>query len=181
MPESLAESRAPVSLIPPLSAAEQAALHFRSWWRRAEGLLRALGVRPCDREDILQEAFVALLLNSGRALNPEAYFFCAIRTKAIDRRRERKRRVELELDLEAEAAPELCHPNDRIDLDRLVASLRPTDRQLLFDRFFLGKSHQEIAAEHGISDESMRKRQLRALSEVRLRVRRSSVSIEPPG
>lgn len=169
MSESLSTLRFSAKARP---AAEQLAeLYFGSWRPRASKLLRSFGIELCDRDDLLQDAFVALLLNLERAERPEAYFLCAVRTRAIDRRRTQGRRTKVEIELESEAAPERYHANDRIDLARLLATLRSADRELLLDRFVLGRSHQEIVAEQGIADESVRKRQLRALSKLRQSVR----------
>jgi len=107
----------------------------------------ALTHHPEDAEDLAQEAWLNLSRRYG-CVESRAVLFTAVRNLFIDQCRRRKV-VQFE-SLDQEAPPELPsiaaeEPGVKGDLDRLLAILRPNEREMLFLHYHQGHTAEEIA------------------------------------
>jgi RNA polymerase sigma factor (sigma-70 family) len=141
---------------------------------RLRALLSRHHIPPSDAQDLLQEAFVYLLLRSEPPRNPEAWIVGTLRHRCYKYWHRRRtsltpRSVDPE-DLVALAAelpdsPEGCL--DTIAIREALVRLSPRDRQLVHLRFVLECSGDEIGYLFDVSAASARKITLRALERLR--------------
>jgi len=137
-------------------------------------LAARLGSRE-DAEDALQATFLAAWSNLPRLSRPERFvpwLFRIARNKARDQlRRERPRLERLPLAADP-AAPEPRRDPEVEALRELVAGLQPKTRAIVFLRALEGWSAEEVAAAHGVSAATVRRRYAKALAHLRAALRR---------
>ena len=107
----------------------------------------ALTHHPQDAEDLAQEAWLNLSRRYGR-VESRAILFTTVRNLFIDQCRRRKV-VQFE-SMDREDPPELPsispkEPGVKGDVDRLLAILRPNEREMLFLHYHQGHTAEEIA------------------------------------
>jgi len=107
----------------------------------------ALTHHPEDAEDLAQEAWLNLSRRYGR-VESRALLFTTIRNLFIDQCR-RKKVVQFE-SLDQPEPPELPaiepeEPGVKGDLDRLLATLRANEREMLFLHYHQGHTAEEIS------------------------------------
>ena len=125
-----------------------------------------------DAEDVLQQAYLALVYQLDDVRDPEAWLVGTIRNKCLVYWRDRRRRVFDTVDttiLEwlAEATSPCQHSVDvRSDLARLVARLPEKCRDLLRLRYGLGFEPPEVAEKLGYRPSSMSKVTNRCLAQL---------------
>ncbi|MEL7060217.1 MAG: sigma-70 family RNA polymerase sigma factor [Acidobacteriota bacterium] len=144
-----------------------AGLH-RSYDRRLRGYLRSLLQSPADAEDVLQDVWVQVLRKIATLDDPAAFrswIFAIARNRAWSRLR-RRRDLALEEAFEGDDAP-----RSEVDLDafepldltadrvqRALAGLGPSHREVVVLRHFEGARYDEIAAVVGCSPGTVRSR-----------------------
>jgi hypothetical protein len=104
-----------------------------------------------------QSAFEELV---GRHVN---FVYAAIKTEKRRRKHESNRVNVMKQQDEEDADWETLAPH----LDAALSKLSAGDRDALLLRFFSAKSHREIAAQLGVSEETARKRAFRAVNRLR--------------
>jgi RNA polymerase sigma factor (sigma-70 family) len=137
-----------------------------------------------DAEDATQETFLKLAQNAGRIRSNAAAWLhaCALRT-SIDllRRRGSQGRVERAVGAELDAS--VAQPEDptwseiKPLLDRALSQLDETDRDLIVNRFLVGRSEAEMAREAGVNPGTMNRRIDRALERLRLKLRAAGLVV----
>jgi len=148
------------------SPSELAHRYLSRWRRRAEGIFLALGVPRDDRDDIAQESYLAFLLRQHAIAKPEAYYLQIVRRRSIDFLR-RGRPSKTGRGSGPTPSTESASSPDRVDLERWLQRMQSGERRLVLAYVVEGRSHQELAMDHGIRRESMRKKVLRALNKLR--------------
>jgi RNA polymerase sigma factor (sigma-70 family) len=152
---------------------------------RLKRILASFRVPACDAEDLLQEAFLALVRSWGRIECPEAWLgqtLYRICCTYLTRRRNGRLQYLDGGSLEG-YAPVQRPAQERAelycDLKRL-ARLLPRRYQLLLElRYGLGMSSDEIAAQLGYRSSSVRKLSIRALTRLRIAVRGRELGAPP--
>ncbi|REJ76790.1 MAG: sigma-70 family RNA polymerase sigma factor [Acidobacteria bacterium] len=165
--------------------AEFAAFHHDTRGALAAYLQQSTG-NPAVTEDLVQESYLRLL-GAGVALEPRsparAYLF-RIATNLL---RDRYRRRDLEFPLEqndaALPAPERLPPQERrvaaADVRRLLGTLAPRDRQLLWLAHVEQMSHREIGEILGLREGSVRPMLFRARQRLGAALRAAGVGPPP--
>jgi RNA polymerase sigma-70 factor (ECF subfamily) len=136
----------------------------------APALLAMARGRCRDAEDVVQQAFVALIGQAREPENPAAWLFGAVRQLALARAREEGRRERRE---EAVARAEGTHPPDparTLDLAEALAALDADDRDMVLARVHGGLSFEEIGHLAGISASTAWRRYRAAMETVRARM-----------
>lgn len=136
----------------------------------APALLAMARGRCRHAEDVVQQAFVALIGQAREPENPAAWLFGAVRLLALARAREEGRRERRE---EAVARAEGTHPPDparTLDLAEALAALDADDRDMLLARVHGGLSFEEIGLLAGISASTAWRRYRAAMETVRARM-----------
>lgn len=128
----------PIPFPPPPSDAELLQTAFR--------YALSLSHHVEDAEDLVQEAWLNLYQTNGR-VDSRAMLFTAVRHLFIDQRR-RGKIVQFE-SLEAPGAPDppaelTDEPGLRGDIEALLGTLRPTEREVLFLHYQQGHTAEEI-------------------------------------
>ncbi|HLX10328.1 MAG TPA: sigma-70 family RNA polymerase sigma factor [Thermoanaerobaculia bacterium] len=125
--------------------------------RRLWAYLAAASGDPALADDLTQEAFIRLLRAGIRPESDEhlrRYLFRIATNLLQDHRRGSRRLAPLaELREGASPGPDAAA---RVDLRRLLARLKPRERQILWLAHVEGHSHQEIAAITGMRPASLR-------------------------
>src|SRR5579871_5732955 len=107
----------------------------------------ALTHHPADAEDLVHEAWLNLSRRYGRVEN-NAVLYTAVRNLFVDQCRRRKI-VQFDSLDEAEGAelPALAEsePGVQGDLEALLATLRPVEREALFLHYYEGRTAEEIS------------------------------------
>jgi len=135
---------------------------------------------PADAADAAQEAFVALARKAGQVRGDVGcWLHGAARRAALHhaRRRGTARRVERAAARpEVAAGPDAAWAEVRDQLDEVVASLPPDDRRLIVERFFAGRTQQEMADALGISQSLVSRRLDQAVGRLRRALARRGVT-----
>jgi RNA polymerase sigma-70 factor (ECF subfamily) len=142
-------------------------------------MLHAYGVPPHDAEDVVQEVFLAVLSKWDTIENKEAWTIGALRNRCAAYWRWRHDSLLEGVDagvLEALSDP-LPAPQERAellwDLEAVFDTLPARQRSLLWLRFGLGLSANEVAARLGYCPASIRKLTCRSLERLRSAVSRT--------
>jgi RNA polymerase sigma factor (sigma-70 family) len=148
---------------------------------RLKRILRGYSIPPHDAEDLLQEAFLAVLGKWESIDNKEAWVIGTLRNRCARYWRDRRSSVLEAVDsalLEFLSRPQPA-PQDRAvlvwDLESLFEILSARHRAVLWLRFGLGLTTEEVAGRLGYCPASIRKLTLRSLARLRL-----AVSPPPP-
>jgi RNA polymerase sigma factor (sigma-70 family) len=148
---------------------------------RLKRVLRGYGIPPHDADDLLQEAFLAVLNKWGSIDNKEAWVIGTLRHRCARYWRDRRSSVLEAVDsalLEVLSRPQPA-PQERAvlvwDLESVFDTLSVRHQAVLWLRFGLGLSTEEVADRLGYCPASIRKLTLRSLARLRL-----AVSPQPP-
>jgi RNA polymerase sigma factor (sigma-70 family) len=143
---------------------------------RLKRILHGYGVPPHDADDVLQEAFLAVLGKWDSIDNKEAWMIGTLRHRCARYWRQRRSSVLEAVDsalLEALSEPQPA-PQERAamvwDLETVFVTLSVRHRAVLWLRFGLGLSTEEVADRLGYCPASIRKLTLRSLARLRLAV-----------
>ncbi len=143
---------------------------------RLKRILRGYGVPPLDADDLLQETFLAVLCKWQSIANKEAWLIGTLRHRCARYWRERRTSVLEAVDshlLEGLSQPQPA-PQERAalvwDLESMFEVLSVRHRAVLWLRFGLGLSTEEVADRLGYCPASIRKLTLRSLARLRLAV-----------
>jgi RNA polymerase sigma factor (sigma-70 family) len=147
-------------------------------------ILGGYGIPPHDADDVLQEVFVAALGKWESIENKEAWITGTLRNRCARYWRERRTSLLEAVDsalLEMLSEPQPA-PQERAalvwDLETVIETLSARHRALLWLRFGLGLSTEEVADRLGYCPASIRKLTCRSLARLRLAV--SPGSPHPP-
>lgn len=118
---------------------------------RLRALLKSYDIRPCDAEEILQEALLALVRKWGEVQSPETYLIATVRRQIFSflRRRAAERCVYVDRAGLEELAGGHCPQigvECRRDVGRLLARLPRRAARIVALRYGEGLSSREIAA-----------------------------------
>jgi RNA polymerase sigma-70 factor (ECF subfamily) len=138
-----------------------------------------------DAEDVLQATFLAAWTNLPRLRRPRrfsAWLFRIARNKARDRfRRDRPRLVLLRPNQDL-LAPDIGDRGAELEtLRELMCLLRPDTRAIVLLRALEGWSAEEVAAAHGLSVSTVRRRYTKALKHLRAGLARRTQNDGPEG
>jgi RNA polymerase sigma-70 factor, ECF subfamily len=140
---------------------------------RLQAMFKLYRVAPEDKEDILQEAILALWRKRAQVKDYEAWLLSAVRMECLRYRRRGRRQIYSAVDepaLErladhvglAETEPSLYQ-----DLRKLVRRLPTRHRALLHLRYGLGLTPEETASQLGYRPASLKKTTTRCLHALR--------------
>jgi RNA polymerase sigma factor (sigma-70 family) len=148
---------------------------------RLRRILRGYGIPPHDAEDLLQETFLAVLSKWESIDNKEAWVIGTLRHRCARYWRDRRSSVLEAVDsalLDILSRPQPA-PQDRAvlfwDLESVFETLSARHRAVLWLRFGLGLTTEEVADRLGYCPASIRKLTLRSLARLRL-----AVAPQPP-
>jgi RNA polymerase sigma factor (sigma-70 family) len=136
----------------------------------APALLAMAHGRGLDAEDIVQQAFLALLKASVPPSNVPAWLFGTVRKLALMQVRANGRRERRE---KGAARHEVCLPRDpdrSLDLEMVMAELDADDRDMVLARVHGGLSCEEIGTMMGFSATTAWRRLDAAMAAIRLRL-----------
>jgi len=143
---------------------------------RLKRILRGYGIPPHDAEDLLQETFLAVLSKWESIDNKEAWVIGTLRHRCARYWRDRRSSLLEAVDstlLEVLSRPQPA-PQDRAalvwDLESVFETLSVRHRAVLWLRFGLGLTTEEVADRLGYCPASIRKLTLRSLARLRLAV-----------
>lgn len=140
---------------------------------RLKRILRAYGVPPTDADDVLQETFLAVLARWESIENKEAWLVGTLRHRCARYWRDRRSDVLEAVDsalLEVLSRPQPAPQERRAlvwDLESVLATLSVRHRAVLWLRFGLGLSTEEVADRLGYCPASIRKLTLRSVARLR--------------
>ena len=141
---------------------------FRSEYRKLVGLARLLVDDPAQAEEVVQDAFVALHRNWGRATDPLAYLRSSVVNGGrglLRRRATARRHLRVAEPSTAPGADErLGHAEDIAAVAAALARLPERQRACVALRFYSGLSEAEIASTLGISTGSVKTHVHRAMA-----------------
>jgi RNA polymerase sigma factor (sigma-70 family) len=173
-----------MTLLPSIAASTELEPLVERLRPRLKRILGAYHIPPHDADDILQETFLALLSKWDSIDNREAWVVGTLRHRCARYWRERRSSVLEAVDsalLEFLSRPQ-PPPQERAalvwDLESVFTTLSVRHRAVLWLRFGLGLSTEEVAAQLGYCPASIRKLTLRSLARLRLAV--SPVAPRPP-
>ncbi|MBT3381479.1 MAG: RNA polymerase sigma factor [Lentisphaerae bacterium] len=137
----------------------------------------------CERtaaEDATQDTFLKLASKAGRVKkNPASWLYTCALNVARDRSRSEKARREREA-----AWTRLRHADNVEDwreltpvIDECMAELSEEDRELLLQRYHVGRTQEDLAAERSVSRRALRKRLDRAVHELRRALEKKGVAV----
>jgi RNA polymerase sigma-70 factor, ECF subfamily len=142
-------------------------------------------------DDLVQESYYRFLRADLKSSDPayqKNYLFRIATNLAHDHWRALPRRERLEGQLErtlSESAPSddrtAEHVQQRSDLGRALAQLKPRERELLWLAYVEGSSHKEIAEVVGLREGSIRLLLFRARRKLADVVRKGGTSVPPQG
>lgn len=136
----------------------------------APALLAMAHGRGLDAEDIVQQAFLALLKASVPPSSVPAWLFGTVRKLALMQVRANGRRERRE---KGAARHEVCLPRDparSLDLEMVMAELDADDRDMVLARVHGGLSCEEIGTMMGVSATTAWRRLDAAMAAIRLRL-----------
>jgi RNA polymerase sigma factor (sigma-70 family) len=140
---------------------------------RLQTLLRLYGVAPEDREDLVQEALLALWRKRFQIENQEAWLLRAVRVECLRYRRRVRRQIHTVVEepvLEVLAGSDDSSKTDfdlRQDLRAMVRRLPARHRALIHLRYELGLTPEETASLLGYRLSSLKKTTTRCLHTLR--------------
>jgi RNA polymerase sigma factor (sigma-70 family) len=123
-----------------------------------------------DAEDIVQQAFLALLTARVPPSDVPAWLFGAVRKLVLMQARANGRRERRE---KGAARHEVCLPRDparSLDLEMVMAELDADDRDMVLARVHGGLSCEEIGTMMGVSATTAWRRLDAAMAAIRLRL-----------
>jgi RNA polymerase sigma-70 factor (ECF subfamily) len=155
-------------LVLPAASAEASAMDeetFRAFYERTArpvwAYLRRLSGDAAMADDLLQDTYFRFV-RAGRTFESDAhqlhYLFRVAASAAADWRRHR-RTGDVALGEDAESAVDTRRGGsfeDRADVARALARLRPRDREMLWLAYAQGSSHEEIARRLGVGRPSIK-------------------------
>jgi len=155
-------------LVLPVPSAEACAMDeetFRAFYERTArpvwAYLRRLSGDPAVADDLLQDTYFRFV-RAGRTFESDAhqlhYLFRVAASAAADWRRQRRPHdVALgETGDSVVQTPASVSVEERADVSRTLARLRPRDREMLWLAYALGSSHEEIARRLGVGRPSIK-------------------------
>jgi len=130
---------------------------------RARGLPREMA------EDVVQDAFLALVARRPRPRNVEAWLVRIVSRRAVDYHRSRAVERRLNAHLEKEMSPQVVErdPLVRFRVRRAIRTLPARVRQLLWNYFVAGRTGRDSALRVGYSEKSFKKTLQRAIATIR--------------
>jgi RNA polymerase sigma-70 factor (ECF subfamily) len=137
---------------------------------KAVGLLlygRALGLTHGEAEDVLQEAFLALLKKEEAPENPEHYCIRAFRNRALNYRRGLWRRLARELESRRWFERNPAETPYERDAMRCLAQLPREQREVIVLKIWNGHTFEEIGSLLGISPNTVAGRYRYGLQKLR--------------
>ena len=146
---------------------------------RLQALLKLYRVAPEDREDVLQEAALALWRKRAQVRDYEAWLLSALRMECLRYRRRAGRQVYSAIDepaLERLAGHDgfaETDPGLHQDLRRLIRRLPARHQALIHLRYGLGLTPEETASRLGYRLSSLKKTTTRCLQALRAQLGRS--------
>jgi len=140
---------------------------FRAFYDRTARPVWAYLVRitgdPHLSDDLLQEAYYRFY-RAGAVYENESHrrnsLFRIATNLARDSGRRKRRGIEVEIPEELHAID--ARPDERTDLSRALAKLKPMQREILWLAYGQGSSHAEIAEIMGVSSKSIKSLLFRA-------------------
>jgi RNA polymerase sigma factor (sigma-70 family) len=161
---------------------------FTQLVRRHQNLVYSVCLRrlrdPSLAEDAAQAVFI-ILVRKARSLRSRnslaGWLFNTARLAASNaartRNRRRKHEQEAAVDASAPVPPPSIWSELEPEIDDAMARLSTNDREAILLRFFEDKSHREVGAALGISEDAAKTRTLRALDRLRDRLHDQGVSL----
>jgi RNA polymerase sigma factor (sigma-70 family) len=146
---------------------------------RLQALLKIYRVAPEDKEDVLQEALLALWRKRVQIRDYETWLFSAVRMECLRYRRRAGRQIYSafdELALERLAGYDgfsEADPSLHQDLRRLIRRLPARHQALIHLRYGLGLTPEETASRLGYRLSSLKKTTTRCLQALRVQLGRS--------
>lgn len=127
-----------------------------------------------DAEEVLQDTFVKLYQHNGfkpHLGSAKSYLYAIARNEAFMRLRAKGSRPQLSqidiYDPQASFASNLENHDDRLLVEKALASLEATDAKLLKASFYWGYTHDELAEQTGLPLGTVKSRVRRALLRLR--------------
>lgn len=162
-----------MTLLPSLATATELELLVNRLRPRLKRILGGYRIPPTDADDLLQETFLAVVSKWESIENKDAWVIGTLRHRCARYWRERRSSVLEAVDsalLEFLSAPQPA-PQDRAalvwDLESVFDTLSVRHRAVLWLRFGLGLSTEEVAVRLGYCPASIRKLTLRSLARLR--------------
>jgi RNA polymerase sigma-70 factor, ECF subfamily len=137
---------------------------FRAFYERTSrpvwAYLRRITGNASQADDLLQETYYRFV-RVGRSFDDDAhrlhYLFRVAMSVAHDaHRRQPVSTLGDDVESQADGADAARAFEQRADLERAMAKLRPRDRELLWLAYAQGSTHEEIAAELGVGRPSVK-------------------------
>ena len=120
-----------------------------------------------DAEDIVQQAFVALIQARVKPENSAAWLFGTVRKLALASQRAGARRTRREEKVARRESQASQDASSALDLEQALATLDPDDRDLVLARVHGGLSFEEAGALVGLSAATAWRRYQAALEQAR--------------
>jgi RNA polymerase sigma-70 factor, ECF subfamily len=148
---------------------------YEAHGRTAYGLALKIVRDPAEAEDVVQDAFVAVVKRADQYHSARgsvaAWLITAVRNLALDRSRRRTRRHHIveaglrheEPDAPADPETSLGEFQGHARMREALSALPPAQRETLEIAFFEGLSYPEIAAREGVPLGTVKSRAARAL------------------
>lgn len=132
---------------------------------------RALGLCHSEAEDVVQEAFVALLALEEQPGNPEAYAYRAVRNRALNYKRGLWRRVAREFESARwfEQAPEVSDA-ERAAM-RAMEQLPPEQREVIVLKIWSEQTFEQIGSLLELSPNTVAGRYRYGMEKLRARLK----------
>lgn len=146
------------------------------WRILADAVFRDFEIAAADREDLLQDALLSLIVHAATTRDAEGWFVIVLRNRCLRflRREARKRNGETAEERSAASRKQQRSLSGEADLARLLGQLPARHRRLVEARFLEGRSFAELAGEFGNTAASLRTILYRILTRIRRKVRAST-------
>lgn len=132
---------------------------------------RSLVKNEFEAEDLVQDAFMKAMNEPKLAGLPvhkqKSWFFRVIKNRMIDISRREKRFVSWEEDRDLDAATFFPVSSSNIEMTEWLARLPPSQSDIVFKRYWLGMSSQEIGKQLGIPAATVRYKLQTAIKKLR--------------